>query len=350
MKKILKTLTVPCVITFSVAATTLSATATYNILEYNAQKVQAFHETETFEEDGTVYAGADKKEDSNTEDIEVRVAAYTSEPTSVASRNKSPEAEVSNIESLMAYSSVGNMAGVQIGDVPEDESILTYDSSIQNLKREAEVEQIGAVEANSVSVLGGGDDLEDNSVADEASASEDVEGYDGEKEVYFNDSGSELVIAVDEHKSEPEKAEVLSQSGTTALLAIENEDPNYVGSVVQVSEEDRYILEHLVMGEAGNQGYEGAALVAQSIRDAIVYLGYSSVESVRIGSRYDGKLNIEPNQDVLNAVSYIFDQGGNAINHRVLYFYAPRVVSSDFHESQTFLIEYKGHRFFDRVY
>ena len=55
-----------------------------------------------------------------------------------------------------------------------------------------------------------------------------------------------------------------------------------------------------------------------------------------------------PNDNVVRAVAFIFDKGGMAVQHRLVYYYNPAIVSSEFHESQKFVLEYKDHRFFDR--
>lgn len=132
------------------------------------------------------------------------------------------------------------------------------------------------------------------------------------------------------------------------LLDIEDPDTSYTTKVVTITGKDRDILERLVMGEAGNQGFEGAALVAQCIKDMYLLGGFSSVESVRTNCGYSGKLDTEPNQAVLDAVAYVFDNGGYAVQHRLLYFYAPRYSKGTFHNTQNLILEYGGHRFFDR--
>ena len=151
-------------------------------------------------------------------------------------------------------------------------------------------------------------------------------------------------------KPAPAKAKIIYDVPANCLLGIENPDPNYTGAIVTLSAEDRDILERLVMGEAGGEGMEGAALVAQAIRDTMVYKGFTSVNDVRIACGYTGSLKRSPNQNVKDAVAYIFDQGGNAVQHRIFYFYAPKLVKSKFHESQRFVIEYGGHRFFSNHY
>lgn len=125
-------------------------------------------------------------------------------------------------------------------------------------------------------------------------------------------------------------------------------DPNYTGKVVKVTGCDRDILERLVMGEAGGEGYLGACLVAQCIRDTMVEDNVSTVEQVRRAYGYTGSLSREPNSDVKKAVAFIFDQGGYAVKHKIHYFYAFKWCKSSWHETQEFIIQYGGHRFFDR--
>lgn len=132
------------------------------------------------------------------------------------------------------------------------------------------------------------------------------------------------------------------------LLQIDNPDASYLSYSVELSDYDRDVLEHLVMGEAGGQGFIGCCLVAQAIKDTLITDGYPSVDAVRTGNGYAASLDNVPNQDVLDAIEYVFDNGGAAVQHRVIYFYAPNICTSAFHESQNFVVQYDGHRFFDR--
>ena len=134
------------------------------------------------------------------------------------------------------------------------------------------------------------------------------------------------------------------------LLDITNPDPNYTGQAIKLSEDERWIVERLVMGEAGNQGIEGAALVAQCLRDTLLLEKTDKVSDIRIKYGYTGSLKWTPNQDVIDAVAFIFDQGGYCVKHRVMFFYAPKLCDSKWHESQPLVIHYKDHRFFDRSY
>lgn len=139
-------------------------------------------------------------------------------------------------------------------------------------------------------------------------------------------------------------SETTSQGG---LLDISNPDPNYTNAVVNISGSDRDILEALVYGESGNQGFTGMALLAQCIKDMYLMGGYSSIEEVRTSCGYVGSISKGTSEEAKAAVSYIFDQGGYAVKHRILVMYAPAICSSPWHESQNFIIQYKDVRFFD---
>ncbi len=137
-------------------------------------------------------------------------------------------------------------------------------------------------------------------------------------------------------------------TGGKYLLNIANPDPKYKSYSVTLDAYDRDILGRLVMGEAGAEGFIGAALVAQAIRDTMIADGYPTVESVRTSCGYYADLSRTPNQDVLDAIEFIFDEGGAVVQHRLLYFYAPALCVSGWHESQEFVVEHNSHRFFDR--
>ena len=57
---------------------------------------------------------------------------------------------------------------------------------------------------------------------------------------------------------------------------------------------------------------------------------------------------LETNQECIQAVSYIFDENKDAVQHRIMYMYNPDMVQSAFHESQNYILTYQTVRFFDR--
>ena len=145
----------------------------------------------------------------------------------------------------------------------------------------------------------------------------------------------------------------VSKDDYNTLLKVRNaarhKDQGYKGKVVNIKGKNRDYVERLVMGEAGNQGFVGACLVAQTIRDTMIADNEYDLLTIKRTHAYSGALTIEPCQTVKDAVAYIFDEGGYAVQHSLMYFYAPKLVDSRFHESQEFIVEHGGHRFFDRV-
>lgn len=139
-----------------------------------------------------------------------------------------------------------------------------------------------------------------------------------------------------------------SVSCSDYLLSISNPDPNYSTSTVTLSAEDRALLEKLVMGEAGGSGYVGCALVAQTIKDTMIYEGTTSVSYIINKYAYTGSTKTQPDQNVKDAVSYIFDSNGSAVQHRLIYFYQSSYCTSKWHETQNFVVNYNGVKFFDR--
>ena len=140
------------------------------------------------------------------------------------------------------------------------------------------------------------------------------------------------------------KSEESSEQSSEESEASESESSGYVAGGISLSSYDRAKLERLVMGEAGSTGYYGCALVAQCIRDAMVRSDTSSIDKIISDYGYYGSTATEPNSDVKNAVSFIFDQNSSAVDHRILVFY---VGNSSWHETQNFVTEYCGMRFFD---
>ncbi len=132
------------------------------------------------------------------------------------------------------------------------------------------------------------------------------------------------------------------------LLAIDNPDKGYKCPHIELSDDDRDLLERLCYGEFGTGGFTGAALIAQSVKCAMVDLGTSDVSRVIRDFRYTGSTHSGTSEACKKAVIYIFDMDKDAVQHRLLYMYNPTMVSSAFHESQNYICSFKEIRFFDR--
>lgn len=146
-----------------------------------------------------------------------------------------------------------------------------------------------------------------------------------------------------------EKASYQKQWDAGYLLALDYPDTGYSCPHVELSEENRELIEKVCYGEFRNGGFTGAALIAQSIKNAMVYYGTDNVKSIIGKLKYSGSHNSDATRAAKEAVIYVFDMDLNAVQHRILYKYAPGTpgTPSAFHESKEYVCTYRGVRFFD---
>lgn len=107
---------------------------------------------------------------------------------------------------------------------------------------------------------------------------------------------------------------------------------------------ERNEIERVVMAEAGAEPYIGQMAVAQCILNACEQEDKRPLEIVRSFGYTDSRP--DPSAEVKKAVAAVFDNGETATDAEILYFYAPELVSSEWHESQTYVCTIGGHRFF----
>ena len=118
-----------------------------------------------------------------------------------------------------------------------------------------------------------------------------------------------------------------------------------------LTETDRKTIQYIVAGEAKGEPMEGKMAVAQCILHGMVKSNWSA-ERVRIEYQYSGwddeleNANPEAWAEVVEAVSRVFDDGELISDKPILYFYAPNVVSSSWHESLNHAVTIEGHKFF----
>ena len=156
----------------------------------------------------------------------------------------------------------------------------------------------------------------------------------------------DVVFATAEVPDSP--ADYQAQWDAGYLLAIDNPDTSYSTYHIDLTDSDRQLLENLCYGEFGTGGFIGAALIAQAVKDAMCFDGYTTIPEVIRECRYDGSTTRGTSEECRQAVRYVFDDDGSAVQHRILYMYAPYLVNSSFHESQNFILSYQQIRFFDR--
>lgn len=126
--------------------------------------------------------------------------------------------------------------------------------------------------------------------------------------------------------------------------AAETVEPTEPAVRYPLTDAERDVVERVVMAEAGGESFDGQMLVAQCILNAAEKRGVEPSEAVVLYSYT--KSRPDPTQRVKDAVAAVFDRGETVVDEPILYFYNPALVTSDFHESQIFVIEEGGHRFF----
>lgn len=112
----------------------------------------------------------------------------------------------------------------------------------------------------------------------------------------------------------------------------------------ELTDMERELLESVVTAEAGGEPLEGQMAVAQCILNACEYKGIRPREAVEV-YQYAGACP-EPLEGAVEAVEAVFDEGQTVTDEPILFFYNPDRCSSDWHESQSYVMTICCHRFF----
>lgn len=121
--------------------------------------------------------------------------------------------------------------------------------------------------------------------------------------------------------------------------------------VYALDDYERWVIMCIIAGEAGAEPYDGKKAVAQCILNAMVKEGYTA-EQVRTEYQYSGwNSEIENSYpdvwaEIAEAVDDVFINGDFVSDNPILFFYAPAICYSGWHEAQEFDSEISGHRFF----
>ena len=124
-------------------------------------------------------------------------------------------------------------------------------------------------------------------------------------------------------------------------MDIDNPDDSYIPAKINLTDEEVEELARIVEGEFGGGGFIGCALIAQSIRDAMVTFGYSAME-IRENMQYYGYSTPE-SMGVYEAIKWIFD-GHAVVQHRIL---VMNNSPGGWHGTQNFVVYYQGVWFYD---
>lgn len=108
--------------------------------------------------------------------------------------------------------------------------------------------------------------------------------------------------------------------------------------------DERELICEVVMAESGTEPYAGKIAVSQCILNACEQTGKRPAEIVTEYG-YTAR-RVEPNAETREAVAAVFDAGETVTDAKILFFYAPDLAKSAWHESQTYVCTIGGHRFF----
>lgn len=114
-----------------------------------------------------------------------------------------------------------------------------------------------------------------------------------------------------------------------------------------LTDSERLFVERIIQAESGNtEPFAGQMLIAQCILNACER---SELPPSKM-AKYYGYTNLAKPEDikdsVKDAVVMVFDKGYEVVKDKILFYYAPKYTYSSWHESQRFVIELSGHRFF----
>ena len=112
----------------------------------------------------------------------------------------------------------------------------------------------------------------------------------------------------------------------------------------ELSTDERKLVEQVVTAESRDEPYTGQMLVCQCILNACENLDKRPADIVRIYKYATARP--APTDSVKRAVTAVFDKGEQVTDEPVIYFYAPALVESKFHEGKRFIIRVGCHRFF----
>lgn len=141
--------------------------------------------------------------------------------------------------------------------------------------------------------------------------------------------------ALDEAVAEYEEAPYESERIEEAIYELPNKR-------YELTDEELYLVCGIVAAEAENEPYDGKMAVAQTILN----------HCERSGGRPDDVrwMYADPrhtwSEEVWLAVTAVFFEGQTVTDETILWFYNPALCVSKWHESQRFVMEIGGHRFF----
>ena len=140
--------------------------------------------------------------------------------------------------------------------------------------------------------------------------------------------------------SEGEAGQITHDDLETKVWQAETQKPKHY----ELTEAERTLIEQVVAAECRGEPFRGQVAVAQCILNACMKDNIRPAQAI---SKYGYTADrATPTASVKEAVWAVFDNGEGVTDEPILYYYAPKRTSSEWHESQIFVIEIANHRFF----
>lgn len=139
-------------------------------------------------------------------------------------------------------------------------------------------------------------------------------------------------------------AETQSPETQRPVTSDPTQSPIEMQAFYELTDAERELVEMVVSAESRGEPFTGQVAVAQCILNACLKHDIRPAEA--IAKYHYTKNRAEPTESVKKAVAAVFDRGEGVTTEPILYFYNPAAVTSEFHESQIFVIEIQNHRFF----
>lgn len=112
----------------------------------------------------------------------------------------------------------------------------------------------------------------------------------------------------------------------------------------ELTDAERWEIASVITAEAVGEPYAGKVAVAQCVLQMCEDEGIRPAE---VFAKYGySKRRPEPSWESLEAVQSVFDFGQVATSEPIKYFYAPALVSGEWHETQVYVLTINGHKFF----
>ena len=156
----------------------------------------------------------------------------------------------------------------------------------------------------------------------------------------------QMLTPVNKTKNEIKPTFVKKISESNNCENIPQEEETEINSY-KLTQNEREYIEHIVMCEKWGEDEKNTLGVAQCILNACLRENEGPFEAL---PKYGYKTySVTVNDSVKNAVHRVFDLGERVTEEYILFYYSPANMPNNysyFHESQHFVFESGGHRFF----